>query len=216
MEFMKHFYHGLFGSPEDWKPIISQDEGVILHDLYQEKETILNQKTHSQDILIGYSMGGRIALEIARRNNFNLSHLVLLSAHPGLRGDEISDRKTWEDEVLQKMLHLNVVDFIKFWSSLPLFNSSQMNQNLDEKKLRESASLFDYFRLSQTTFTSSIFSEFKNKIIWIIGNKDLKYKELVKQRISPEGIEVFYMETDHRVLSAPQKIREILKIKGIA
>lgn len=213
---MKHFYHGLFGSPSDWNHVINQDNEVILHDLYSEEETILNQRTESQDILVGYSMGGRIALEVAKRNNFNLSQLILLSAHPGLREDEIGNRKTWEDQVLYKMLNLNVTEFKKFWNSLELFNSSLMNQNLDEILLRKSAALFDCFRLSQMIPQYSHYSEFKNKITWIIGNRDLKYKELIEQRISPLGIEICYLETDHRILTAPMGVRELLRRKGVS
>lgn len=213
---MIHFYHGLFGSPSDWTPFVSGQTEAKLHDLYLEnKEQLLSIKTHPQDILIGYSMGGRIALEIARRNDFNLSRLVVLSAHPGLFEHERKDRKSWEDDVYHKMSHLSVKAFTEFWNGLELFNSSIIDEKLEENKLRESARLFHQFRLSEQPSNLEAFKYHKEKMTWVVGAKDPKYVALVDKRISSMGGEVAIVDADHRVLSAQQEIRDIFRKKGI-
>lgn len=56
---MIHVFHGFLGSPEDFQFLNGED--VQVHDLYS-----MNQypEIGLDDTLIGYSLGGRIALEI--------------------------------------------------------------------------------------------------------------------------------------------------------
>lgn len=213
---MIHFYHGLFGSPHDWTPIVNSNKTTFVHDLYKESTNdLLNLKTDKNDVLVGYSLGGRIALNIARRNNFNLSQIILMSAHPGLSNDEIQDRRVWEADVYSKMSSLSVDSFCQFWDSLEIFNSSKIDRNLDEKKLRTSADLFNEFRLSAMPYSPREFQIHRNKITWIVGFKDIKYRELIEQRVSNLGIDTYAVQADHRVLKAVEEIKEILKTKDI-
>lgn len=213
---MNHFYHGLFGSPSNWSSVITKNSNNLFHNLYHKsKEDLLNLKTNSRDNLIGYSMGGRIVLEIARRNDFNLNQLILLSAHPGLLPFEKEPREIWEDEVLTKMKTLSVEEFAIYWNSLSIFNSSVMNRNITNEKLRQSAYLFEEFRLSKMPSYFDYFKKNKNKITWIIGESDSKYIDLINERVVPLGIKTILVKSDHRVLEAPQKIIELLKTKGI-
>jgi 2-succinyl-6-hydroxy-2,4-cyclohexadiene-1-carboxylate synthase len=216
MEIMNHFYHGLFGSPASWSGIVSDSSKNKIHNLYQEdQEELLNLKTKPDDVLVGYSLGGRIALEIARRNNFNLRHLLLLSSHPGLLPNELDQRKVWEDELLEKMKTLSVSSFIEYWNGLPLFSSSQIDQSLSKEKLDQSALIFDNYRLSKMPSVLERFTHFKDKITWVVGDKDTKYKLLIKDRVIPHGISTVSLDTDHRVLEAKSYIKKILELKGI-
>jgi 2-succinyl-6-hydroxy-2,4-cyclohexadiene-1-carboxylate synthase len=213
---MKHFYHGLFGYPSDWISWISRDSQTVFHDLYCEKEEeLLGLKTQPTDILVGYSMGGRIALETAKRNDFNLNQLILLSVHPGLLSDESNERELWEDEVLSNMKSMTVPEFKKYWNNLPLFNSSQLDQEMDQERLKKSAELFENFRLSQMNSEYECFSKYKDKITWVVGDKDEKYMSLMKKRILPLGINIITVPSDHRVLLAKKEIMKIFEMKGL-
>lgn len=213
---MIHFYHGLFGSPEDWSHLIPEHSHVQLHDLYAENiHEVLNLKTSPQDILVGYSMGGRIALEIARRNHFDLRHLILLSAHPGLKDEEREDRRILEDEILSKMKSLSPDEFRSYWNNLSMFNSSTLKTDLTEKKLLLSAKLFDQLRLSQMPSCTKELEVYHHIITWIVGMRDSKYLGLILKTVSPLGIDCFTVDTDHRVLSAYQEIKNIFKYKEV-
>lgn len=77
-------------------------------------------------ILIGYSMGGRLALQWAARHPKKLHRLVLISASPGI--EEVSARTARElhDETLcARILTQGVADFLDFWQDQPLLRSQR-------------------------------------------------------------------------------------------
>ena len=213
---MIHLYHGLFGSKEDWDEIIDPSQPCLKHDLYREPiSQLLSLKTTSEDILVGYSMGGRIALEIAFRNSFLLKKIVLISTHPGLELHEIPERKVFEAKTLEKMKSLSVEQFADYWNLLPLFKSSKLQSSLDTVLLEKSATLFEHFKLSEYSRPSNQLKEHRSKIIWITGSEDEKYRNIVRDRVQPLGIITFETLTDHRALRDPEKIRSILLSEGI-
>src|SRR3954451_3647389 len=66
------------------------------------------------DVLVGYSMGGRIALHAA----FHLKpqRLVLVGASPGLAGEiERAKRKQADDELAERIEHTTIEDFAREW-----------------------------------------------------------------------------------------------------
>jgi len=210
---MKHFYHGLFGAPADWQGLITQGPDVIFHDLYNEKE-LLKIKTCPDDVLVGYSMGGRIALEIAQRNKFNLKHLILLSTHPGIEEVERDERILFENNIIFKMQSLTAAEFTDFWNSLPIFSSSRM-EDLSAEKLKKSSSLFKQYRSSGMKTDRALLKKHHKKITWMIGRQDEKYCRLIEERVLPLGITTLRVGTDHRVLEAKDELRDLFIKKGI-
>lgn len=72
------------------------------------------------DILVGYSMGGRIALHAA----FTLrpQRLVLVGASPGLAGDEErAARKRADDALADRIEQIGIEAFATEWAAQPLF-----------------------------------------------------------------------------------------------
>lgn len=74
--------------------------------------------------LVGYSMGGRLALAFACRNPHRVRRLVLESASPGLRTQEERQARQAEDEALAARIQAEGVEsFAAYWEGLPLFAS---------------------------------------------------------------------------------------------
>lgn len=74
--------------------------------------------------LVGYSMGGRLALAYACRNPHRVERLVLESASPGLRTGEERTARRLEDEALARRIEAGGVPaFVDEWEKLPLFAS---------------------------------------------------------------------------------------------
>lgn len=213
---MIHLYHGLFGTTQDWSNIVGPFDPCLNHDLYQEPlSELLGLTTTADDILMGYSMGGRIALEIAFRNSFRLKKIILFSTHPGLDPQEIFERRIFEEDTLKKMRTLTPEKFADFWNGLPLFRSSTLRADLDQTLLEKSAELFESFMLSKTSRPYSDLKEHHSKILWITGTRDEKYKTLVQEKIQPLGIRTYETLTDHRALKDHRKIKSILLNEGI-
>lgn len=76
--------------------------------------------------LVGYSMGGRMALAYAVRNPGRVGRLVLESASPGLDTVEARAARREADEALARRLEREGVEaFVDHWESLPLFESQR-------------------------------------------------------------------------------------------
>lgn len=74
--------------------------------------------------LVGYSMGGRLALAYACRHPHRVGRLVLESASPGLRTEEERTARRLEDEALARRIEAGGIPaFVDEWEGLPLFAS---------------------------------------------------------------------------------------------
>lgn len=90
-------------------------------------------------ILLGYSMGGRIALYTAFSGFFRA--LILESASPGLANPlERTHRKTSDKQLATRIERDGIEAFVEYWERLPLFASQQrlpyeQQQALHEQRL---------------------------------------------------------------------------------
>lgn len=95
-------------------------------------------------ILLGYSMGGRIALYTAFSGFFRA--LILESASPGLATTSEREERQHSDEALAERIERDgVAAFVERWERLPLFASQQnlpmkLRQALHEQRLNNRAS----------------------------------------------------------------------------
>ena len=201
---MIHFISGLFCGTEIWDPYMQIGNGHR-YDLQHLPKDIT-----SEDVVVGYSMGGRIALKLASDFNFGLKKLILLSAHPGIEEDEKPERKKWEDEILKKMDTLGSAKFLKFWDTQGLFNQSQVNKDISQEVFKANRDFFDQYRLSeQKNFLKEMINH-KDKITYIYGKDDEKYSEIAK-KLSSHSIRCIEINADHRVYLKPESLLPILK-----
>jgi 2-succinyl-6-hydroxy-2,4-cyclohexadiene-1-carboxylate synthase len=106
-----YFLHGFSGDPEDWSEMIS-----YLPE-YQCLSLSYPFELPSDGILIGYSMGGRIALHSPRPK-------IVISGHPGLQTlEEKNARILREHYWIQKLKTVSVSEFFDEWYAQPLFES---------------------------------------------------------------------------------------------
>ena len=137
--------HGFLGSHRDFEellPTLSQQFYCILVDLpghgkslnvldrYTFSATatallaLLDQLKISQTHLLGYSMGGRLALYLLCHYPERFMRVVLESASPGLRTAEERKARQEEDKVIAYQLEtIPISDFLTRWYSNPLFAS---------------------------------------------------------------------------------------------
>ena len=104
---------------------------AVLHTLGVQK---------GEAILLGYSMGGRIALYTAFSGFFHA--LILESASPGLTDPlERAQRKSSDEQLATRIERDGIEAFVKYWEGLPLFASQQrlpyeQQQALHEQRLQ--------------------------------------------------------------------------------
>jgi 2-succinyl-6-hydroxy-2,4-cyclohexadiene-1-carboxylate synthase len=75
----------------------------------------------SRTHLVGYSMGGRLALHVAARLQERILSLVTIGAHAGLEEPAREGRRLGDDALAQRIEQDGLEAFVNHWSSLPMF-----------------------------------------------------------------------------------------------
>ncbi|MCC6802301.1 MAG: 2-succinyl-6-hydroxy-2,4-cyclohexadiene-1-carboxylate synthase [Anaerolineae bacterium] len=88
--------------------------------------------------LLGYSMGGRLALYTALAYPQRISRLILESASPGLRTEAERAARIEQDEALARRIERDgIAAFADYWTNLPLFSSQspELRERLRAQRL---------------------------------------------------------------------------------
>ena len=71
--------------------------------------------------LVGYSMGGRLALHVAARRPERVLSLLTVGAHAGLEEDSREGRIQGDEALAERIEEGGIESFVDYWGSLPLF-----------------------------------------------------------------------------------------------
>lgn len=122
--------HGLTAAPAEVKRYTMEEQTADLHEL-------LEKLAVDQPVMIGYSMGGRIALSYAVRYPHSLSALILESSSPGLRTLEERASRRQADNMLAERIEKEGMEwFIDYWQDIPLFHSQKKMPEERQAKVR--------------------------------------------------------------------------------
>jgi 2-succinyl-6-hydroxy-2,4-cyclohexadiene-1-carboxylate synthase len=159
------FLHGFLGSPEDWKGVVE-----YLPD-FECRLLEYPFKIPEEGIVIGYSMGGRIALAASNPK-------VLLSVHPGLQNEE-EKRVRWEQDQRWAARFTNepLEEVLKDWYRQPLFETLDISSILERRLQQKGVHLAEI--LGRESLAHQIFHIPKDAI-FLHGEYDLKFKELYR------------------------------------
>ncbi len=141
--------HGFMGAADDWtdqiiEPLIEAGLSVVTIDLPGHGKTIMHGGVDSYRMencaarivrwlddlelppvhLVGYSMGGRLALYLAVHYPDRIRKVVFESTSPGLRTEIERQRRIIEDAALaERILTVPYEQFLREWFAQPLFAS---------------------------------------------------------------------------------------------
>jgi 2-succinyl-6-hydroxy-2,4-cyclohexadiene-1-carboxylate synthase len=88
--------------------------------------------------LLGYSMGGRLALYLAWRYPHLFRSLVLESSSPGLATEaERQARRSSDEQLAQRIERDGIAPFVDYWEQIPLFASQAQLPETQRLALRE-------------------------------------------------------------------------------
>lgn len=96
--------------------------GYDLHRLAGDLAGLMAARGHARFGVLGYSMGGRVALHVALAAPGRLSCLVLLSCTPGIEDPGERAARLRDDEALAERIEREGIEaFVDHWEALPLF-----------------------------------------------------------------------------------------------
>lgn len=159
--------HGFTGDKSTWYPFISNWEKgnqLILLDIIGHGKTDCPNETKVYDIhnvarhiaeileqlhinkvnLLGYSMGGRLALAFSILYPHKVNKLILESASPGLEGELERKERRIQDNLLGDYIKKEgIKKFVEKWENIPLFASQkclpiEQQDNIRKKRLLNS------------------------------------------------------------------------------
>lgn len=99
---------------------------------------IMDDLDHHTFDLLGYSMGGRLALYTAVRFPKRIKRLVLESASPGLKtAEERQDRIRTDNMLADRIERDGIESFVNFWESISLWESQAQLSASSKNHLRQ-------------------------------------------------------------------------------
>jgi 2-succinyl-6-hydroxy-2,4-cyclohexadiene-1-carboxylate synthase len=208
------FLHGFTGRADDWNTVFDSINGQFLPfavDIIghgnsdSPKETsyytipsiigylneVLDTLHYSKVGIVGYSMGGRIALSHAISFPERVRGLVLESSMPGLRSvTEREERIKSDLELIRYIEKYGVDKFIDYWISQPLFNSqtnlplSVKNLNKSRKRKNSGLGLINSLLSCGTGVMAPLWDSLESldiPILLITGENDTKFTKINKE-----------------------------------
>jgi 2-succinyl-6-hydroxy-2,4-cyclohexadiene-1-carboxylate synthase len=87
----------------------------------QDLELLWDELDVERTHLVGYSMGGRLALHVAARRPERLLSLLTIGSHAGLDEDAREGRRRGDEALAERIEREGVEAFVNYWGALPIF-----------------------------------------------------------------------------------------------
>ncbi len=205
--------HGAFGSCKDWKQFEGQlDAEVKSIDLWENNYALdfwafakkLNKEVRQLDskpIILGYSMGGRLAMHCLIENPELWTAAIIVSANAGIEQEEKQARRRHDLAWLKKFKDLSAADFIDEWNSQPVLGKSSATvTKLNAEKVLSDSMARGLREWSVSNQDLLKVEDISCPTLLMAGSKDPKYlgiAEDLKIRIKNSSLKV--LDAGHRV-----------------
>lgn len=221
---MTVFLHGFWGQPSDWNEVLTRlplTEGAWIPDLYEPgpldpSHDLEKWTTHflvaiqdqvgcnSKVQLVGYSMGGRLALNALMRAPHLFSRALILSSTPFLSPEAHKERASWEESWKERFLSLDWQELESAWQDQSVFSGSKMLARRKEPHLPEMLGLsLANWSVRHHPFGEKEVRGLGSSVDWAFGALDQKYRECAKtlQELPVKGQITVIPQAGHRVIS---------------
>lgn len=231
--------HGFLGTSEDWNGVLgatSDQKNRIVRPSYFKPNTEylnnadksyclqkfesdilenLKNKKFNKKIFMGYSLGGRLGLHLLKRNPDLFDAYIFISTHPGLENDGEKDQRLKSDlNWVHKLNSTPWSQFLDEWNNQSVFRMSSQESRLETDYSKELvANSLRVFSLGvQQSFEDTI-ERYKNKISWVVGDRDIKFLKIAEDLKQKKTLLDFKrVSSGHRILfDNSESLRVILQ-----
>lgn len=219
------FLHGFLGSSSDWSETIEylkdsfhciaidlpghgasvSTEGSLkdgfnhCHGLIKE---LLNDLNVQKYTLVGYSLGGRVALDYARtQDDSALSALILESSHTGLADDHSKERRFMQDHSwARKFATQSMVETLYEWYDQDIFSdlSDRKKEMIISKRIDNYgvplANMLLATSLGKQADALPYLQKTTLPVYYCLGGKDKRFKNVSKQLNELQHVQVIEFE----------------------
>jgi 2-succinyl-6-hydroxy-2,4-cyclohexadiene-1-carboxylate synthase len=218
--------HGAVGTAADWrglaKHLATTGIGTRAVDLWRFLECCplslpdfgkaLNADASGQVFrgsgraLLGYSMGGRMALHSLLENRHPWQAAVIVSADPGLENEaHRAERRGRDTEWATQALTGNWQQFLETWNAQAVLGNAAMrdpaaSSSLMQRRREVARSFVDWSLGSQDPLWDRL-GEISCPVLWVVGENDAKFRGLAERAVSlmPNAHLAIAPNTGHRV-----------------
>lgn len=175
-------------------------------------DSIIEETTQGRPcVLVGYSMGGRIALQYALQNQSRLKGLVLIGATPGIEeADQKAQRLKQDNELAEKLTDQTIDDFITYWLNQPVLKSQEAiaepyrTRMLEERGKLSLGSLSKYLQALGTGTMPSAWHRLNRlavPTVLVTGEQDFKFTGIAHRIVSqiPGCVHTIIKDSGHSV-----------------
>lgn len=225
-EYKIYALHGFLGRGNDWKLLenIFPREKIHALDLFsvpdnspirglQRWAKAFNDSIgiFEKRILIGYSLGGRLALHSLIDNSSQWSAAILISTSPGLKTEKERKQRLAADKKWgEKFLSDPWKKVIEEWNSQTVFNEDRLHFDRKEKDFSRIhlATALEDWSLGMQEDLSTQLSALQQPILWIAGSNDKKYSEIAKNITLSNPLSKIWIvpEAGHRLVWQQSKL----------
>ena len=220
---MIRLLHGSAGSPEDWEGFIPLlgERPVRAIDLYSETPTslddsaaLLNSAAGAGDALIGYSLGGRIALHALVAGDSPWSKAVIIGANPGQGSDAA---RLEQDKAWAALARDDWGRFSREWAAQPIFGGAAMpwdREAIGDSRREAIAQGFEVWSVGVQRALLHELEAVQIPVLWLAGERDSKYVDLCREAASrmPAGQFRAFPGSGHRVpWEAPEEVAAVIR-----
>jgi len=194
------FLHGFTQTKESWLPVVESlsvpIESTIIDcpghgESPTQGRTLLQTgndvaESMRSGILVGYSMGARIALHTALQFPDLVQGLVLISGTPGLRTEsERNDRRSSDEALANHIENIGTQQFISEWLSNPMFQGLPSDlADIPRRCTNTERGLADSLRFAGTGTQEPLWDRLESlamPVLIVTGDKDEKFTQIAQE-----------------------------------
>lgn len=221
------FLHGFTGSLEDWRSVSSSFDTIFNYvgidlighgksespenvekyrasEIVKQIDDVLVHLAVNKIILLGYSMGGRAALNFAVKRPGKVEALILESTTPGIKDENLRNERIKNDAKLVNYLEeYSIEEFAEFWINQDVFNTQRRFSEVKRKEIKRTkiqnskTGLINSLLGFGTGKMQPLFDDIKNingKTLLITGELDTKFTA-----INSEIVNIF-PNAEHKII----------------
>jgi 2-succinyl-6-hydroxy-2,4-cyclohexadiene-1-carboxylate synthase len=207
--------HGFTGCGANWKPFcatLGEKSKIIMPDLVGHGSThtdsldgskylfmsvvdqcieIIDNLGYDKVDILGYSMGGRLALAMAVKYPDRVRKLILESTSPGIKTDkERTERRFADLDIAVTIMEQGIEPFVDYWENISLFESQKLLPHETRNRIRKQRLSNDPIQLAnalgglstgmQPSFWPHL-DQIEADVLMIVGELDEKFCEIADE-----------------------------------